>query len=46
MGGREWPTISAPDRRGRRAAISQTVVGRLALSLDCITDVLDAKKLC
>jgi len=25
-------------------AISQTVVGRLALSLDCITDVLDAKK--
>jgi hypothetical protein len=27
-------------------AISQTVVGRLALSPDCITDVLDAKKLC
>jgi ATP-dependent 26S proteasome regulatory subunit len=25
-------------------AISQTVVGRLALSADCITDVLDAKK--
>jgi hypothetical protein len=25
-------------------AISQTVVGRLALSSDCITDVLDAKK--
>ena len=25
-------------------AISQTVVGRLALSVDCITDVLDAKK--
>jgi hypothetical protein len=25
-------------------AISQTVVGRLALSLDCVTDVLDAKK--
>ena len=25
-------------------AISQTVVGRLALSTDCITDVLDAKK--
>jgi ATP-dependent 26S proteasome regulatory subunit len=25
-------------------AISQTIVGRLALSADCITDVLDAKK--
>ena len=25
-------------------AISQTVVGRLALSTDCVTDVLDAKK--
>ena len=25
-------------------AISQAVVGRLALSPDCVTDVLDAKK--
>jgi len=39
-----WPPISGLTEEAAERAISQTVVGHLALSPDCVTDVLDAKK--